>query len=273
MDSPNVKVNSLGTEISAEFLSIIGEIESNPSISAAVLISGKPGVFVAGADIGLLEKCKSAKEASEFVHGAQIMFERMEKSKKPIVAAINGVCLGGGLELALACHYRIATKDKKTKLGAPEVMLGLLPGGGGTVRLPKLTSIPTALDLELTGKNVNADKAKKLGIVDLLVSPLGPGLQSAEANTMEYLEKVAIEIARDISTGKIKIDRQKHGLVNKLTDFAFGFDFVKDKVFQKARQQVIKLTGGLYPAPLKVRMPKWCYCMIFILILDHRFWM
>lgn len=85
------------------------------------------------------------------------------QSKKPFVAAINGVALGGGLELALACHYRIATKDKKTSLGLPEVMLGLLPGSGGTQRVPKLASVPTALDLELTGKNVKADKAKKLG--------------------------------------------------------------------------------------------------------------
>lgn len=121
------------------------------------------------------------------------------------MAAINGVCLGGGLELALACHYRIATKDKKTNLGLPEVMLGLLPGSGGTQRLPKLTSVPTALDLELTGKNVKADKAKKLGIVDLLVAPLGPGLKSAEENTMEYLEETAIRAAKDLASGTLKV--------------------------------------------------------------------
>lgn len=97
-------------------------------------LRGKPGCFIAGADIGMLEACKTAEEATKISHGAQIMFDRMEKSRKPIVAAINGVCLGGGLEIALACHYRIATKDKKTGLGLPEVMLGLLPGGGGTQR-------------------------------------------------------------------------------------------------------------------------------------------
>lgn len=109
------------------------------------------------------------------------------------------------MELALACHYRIATKDKRTNLALPEVMLGLLPGSGGTQRLPKLSSVPTALDLELTGKNVKADKAKKLGIVDLLVQPLGPGLQSAEQNTMEYLEETAIKAAKDIASGKLKV--------------------------------------------------------------------
>lgn len=252
IDSPNVKVNSLGTEISAEFDAIIREIETNPAISSAVLISGKPGVFVAGADIGMLEACKTSAEATAISLGGQRMFDRLEQSRKPIVAAINGVCLGGGLELALACHYRIATKDKKTSLGLPEVMLGLLPGSGGTQRLPKLTSIPTALDLSLTGKSLKADKAKKLGIVDLLVAPLGPGLQSAEANTIEYLEKVAVQVAGEIASGKIKINRQKTGAVEKLTEFAFGFDFVKDKVFAKAKEQVMKASGGLYPAPLKV---------------------
>ncbi|KAJ6648449.1 Trifunctional enzyme subunit alpha, mitochondrial [Pseudolycoriella hygida] len=252
LDSPNAKVNSLGTEVSAEFEKVIQEIETNPSISSAVLISAKPGVFIAGADISMLEKCQTAEEAEKISHGAQIMFNRMERSRKPIVAAINGVCLGGGLELAMACHYRIATKDKKTSLGLPEVMLGLLPGGGGTQRLPKLTSLLTALDLELTGKNVKADKAKKLGLVDLVVAPLGPGLKSAEENTIEYLEKVAIQTAKDISTGKITVDRTKRGLMNKITEYALGIEFIKNKVFGKAQQQVMKLSGGLYPAPLKI---------------------
>lgn len=134
INSPNSKVNSLGVEISAEFEGVIKDLETNSAVNSAVLISGKPGCFIAGADIGMLEACKTVEEASKISHGAQIMFDKMEKSRKPIVAAINGVCLGGGLEFALACHYRIATKDKKTGLGLPEVMLGLLPGGGGTQR-------------------------------------------------------------------------------------------------------------------------------------------
>lgn len=198
-------MNSLGIEVSNEFEKVVQEIESNSSINAAVLISGKPGCFIAGADITMLENCKTPQEATDLSHNAQLLLERIEKSKKPVVAAINGVALGGGLEVALACHYRIATKDRKTSVGLPEVMLGLLPGGGGTQRLPKLTSIPTALDLELTGKNVKADKAKKLGIVDLLVDPLGPGLQSAEANTIDYLEYTAIQAAKDLASGKLKV--------------------------------------------------------------------
>lgn len=246
------QVNSLGRAVMDEFETVMRDIETNPAVSSVVLISAKPGCFVAGADISMLEQCQSAEEATKISHEAQIMFDRMEKSTKPIVAAINGVCLGGGLELALACHYRIATKDRKTGLGLPEVMLGLLPGGGGTQRLPKLTGLPNALDMELTGKTIKADKAKKMGLVDMLVLPLGPGLKSAEENTIEYLEEVAIQTARDIAAGKLKINRAKSGLMDKVMDFALGFDFVKDKVFGKARQQVMKLTGGLYPAPLKV---------------------
>ncbi|XP_055386187.1 trifunctional enzyme subunit alpha, mitochondrial [Condylostylus longicornis] len=252
LDSPNAKVNSLGEEISAEFQEILKELETNSQVTSAVLISAKPGCFIAGADIGMLENCKTAQEATKISHDAQIMFNRLERSRKPVVAAINGVCLGGGLELAMACHYRIATKDRKTSLGLPEVMLGLLPGGGGTQRLPKLTSIPTSLDLALTGKQVKADRAKKLGLVDLLVSPLGPGILPAEQNTIQYLEKVAIQTAKDLAAGKLKVDRQKSGLMNNVMEFAFGINWVKDKVFGKAREQVMKMSGGLYPAPLKI---------------------
>lgn len=256
LDSHGSKVNSLGVEITNEFEQIIKEIETNPAINSAVLISAKPGCFVAGADIGMLEACKTAEEASKISREAQAMFKRMENSRKPIVAAINGVCLGGGFELALGCHYRIATKDKRTSFALPEVMLGLLPGGGGTVRMPKLTSIPTALDMALTGKSVKADKAKKLGIVDMLVAPLGPGLTTAEESTMAYLEKVAIATAKDLSTGKLKINREKKGIVNKVMAYAFENNWVKDKVFGKAREQVMKMSGGLYPAPLRVSRNK-----------------
>lgn len=120
LDSPNVKVNSLGKEVTTEFDAVLKDFETNPNVRSAVLISAKPGCFVAGADITMLEQCTSVDEAKKISHEAQLMFNRMENSKKPIVCAINGVCLGGGFELALACHYRIATKDKKTGLGLPE---------------------------------------------------------------------------------------------------------------------------------------------------------
>lgn len=114
-------------------------------------MSGKPGSFVAGADVTMLQKCKTSKDAEKLSRDGQIQFERLEKSKKPIVAGIMGTAMGGGLELALSCHYRIAVNDKKTQMALPEVMLGLLPGAGGTQRLPRTVSLTNALDMMLTG--------------------------------------------------------------------------------------------------------------------------
>lgn len=125
-------------------------------MKAVVLMSGKPNSFVAGADITMLEKCKTASDAEKLSRDGQIQFERLEKSKKPVVAAIMGTCMGGGLELALACHYRIAVNDPKTQMAVPEVMLGLLPGAGGTQRLPRLISVQNALSMMLTGCSLRA---------------------------------------------------------------------------------------------------------------------
>uniref|UniRef100_A0A0P4VTI8 Trifunctional enzyme subunit alpha, mitochondrial n=2 Tax=Rhodnius TaxID=13248 RepID=A0A0P4VTI8_9HEMI len=252
LDSPDAKVNSLSREVASELEAALSNANMDPNVRAAVLISGKPGCFIAGADINMLQACKSENEVQGISLMAQKILAGVEAMKKPVVAAIMGPCLGGGLEVALACHYRIAVKDKKTAVGLPEVMLGLLPGGGGTQRLPRLTSIPTALDLSLTGKMVRADKAKKLGIIDLLVDPLGPGLVPPEKRTIEYLEEVAILTANKLAKGELKVDRTKKGLVDKIMNFALKYDWVKDQIFNRARGQVLKLTGGLYPAPLKI---------------------
>lgn len=235
-----------------EMQAVLRDIESNPQVQAAVIISGKPGCFIAGADITMLEKCKTYEDAAQISKSGQQILGAIESSKKPIVAAIQGACLGGGLEVALACHYRIAVKDKKTGLGLPEVMLGLLPGAGGTQRLPRLVSLPNALDMELTGKTVKADKAKKFGIVDMLVDPLGPGLAPADITTQKYLESTAVQIAKQLASGQLKVDRSKKALPDKVMNFALQYNWVKDKIFGKAKAQVMKMSGGLYPAPLRV---------------------
>lgn len=252
LDSPNAKVNSLGNEVMNEMQAVLRDIESNPQVQAAVIISGKPGCFIAGADITMLEKCKTYEDAAQISKSGQQILGAIESSKKPIVAAIQGACLGGGLEVALACHYRIAVKDKKTGLGLPEVMLGLLPGAGGTQRLPRLVSLPNALDMELTGKTVKADKAKKFGIVDMLVDPLGPGLAPADITTQKYLESTAVQIAKQLASGQLKVDRSKKALPDKVMNFALQYNWVKDKIFGKAKAQVMKMSGGLYPAPLRI---------------------
>jgi enoyl-CoA hydratase/long-chain 3-hydroxyacyl-CoA dehydrogenase len=161
-----------------------------------------------------------------------------------------GPCLGGGLEVALASQYRIAVNDNKTVVGLPEVKLGLLPGSGGTQRLPRLISLFDALDLALTGKMVKAKKAKSLGIVDMLVDPLGPGLALPEVRTLEYLEEVAVGVAQKLA--KTGVPQKKKPFMRNLTDNLLGYPMIRDYVFNSARAKVLKQTQGLYPAPLKI---------------------
>lgn len=252
MDSPGSKINTLNTEVMAEVESLLAEVESNSLVNSAVLISGKESNFIAGADIPMLQAISDADSGYRLVKEGHRIMDLIANSKKPIVAAIHGSCLGGGLEVALACHYRLAVKDKQTRLGLPEVMLGLLPGGGGTQRLPQLIPIPTALDMILTGKTVTADKAKRFGLVDIVVNRLGPGIGTPEENTIRYLEETAVKAARDLANGKLKVERGPKSLVDKITQQVLSFNFVKDLIFKKAKAQVMKATGGLYPAPLKI---------------------
>lgn len=252
MDSPGVQLNTLNKEVIAEIESLLTEVQSNPLVNSAVLISGKQNNFIAGADISMLQTISDAESGYRLTKEGQRVLDTIANSKKPIVAAINGSCLGGGLEVALACHYRLAVNNKQTKLGLPEVMLGLLPGAGGTQRLPQLISLPTALDMILTGKTVTADRAKKSGLVDIVVNRLGPGIGTPEENTMRYLEETAVKAAQDLANGKLKVERGPKSLVDKITQKVLSFNFVKDQIFGRAKAQVMKATGGLYPAPLKI---------------------
>ncbi|KNC86062.1 hypothetical protein SARC_01785 [Sphaeroforma arctica JP610] len=253
LDCPG-PVNTLGEQLMADFQSVYSDLSSNSSVRAAVIMSAKPSGFVAGADIQMIQKCHSAQEATQLAANGHVMFNRMADGPLPLIAAINGEALGGGLELAMSCHYRIATDMPKTKLGLVEVMIGLLPGGGGTQRLPRLIGLDQALPLMLTGKSLQAKKAKKAGLVDELVVPIGLGLNSAGQNTVDYLEKCAIQSAKDIVDGKKKINRDltiasAKGLKRYLTN---DFKYTRDIIFKKAREQVMKSTGGKYPAPFKI---------------------
>lgn len=253
-DTPDSKVNSLSEESSAELQEAFHKFMADPTAKSAVLMSGKPGCFIAGADIKMLEGCQTAQEATALSKGCQDLLFEVESSTKPVVAAIQGACLGGGLEVAMACHYRIAVDGMKTSLGLPEVMLGVLPGGGGTQRLPALTGLPNSLDMALTGKTLNAKKAKKVGLVDAVVDALGPGMGSGPAATTHaYLQKIAIDTARQLGQGTMKLpNRGPKSNMAKVEKFAFGLGPVKDYVFKTAKGKVLKQTNGLYPAPIKI---------------------
>ena len=217
----------------------MNEIWTNEVVKSAVLISSKPGSFIAGADIDMIAACKTSQEVTQLSQEGQKMLEKIEQSPKPIVAAISGSCLGGGLEVAIACHYRIATKDRKTILGTPEVLLGLLPGAGATQRLPKMVGLPAAFDMMLTGRNINADRAKKMGLVDQLVDPLGPGVKPPEARIIEYLEEVAVGFARGLANKTVSAKRLK-GLVQRITDYAMALPFVRQQVYKTVENKVQK---------------------------------
>uniref|UniRef100_A0A7N9AKW4 enoyl-CoA hydratase n=1 Tax=Mastacembelus armatus TaxID=205130 RepID=A0A7N9AKW4_9TELE len=252
LNDPNHKVNTLSAQMQKEMSEVMNEVWANNAVQSAVVISSKPGCFIAGADITMIQACNSIEEVTKLSQEGQKILELIEKSPKPIVTAINGSCLGGGLEFVIACQYRIATKNNKTVLGTPEVMLGLLPGAGGTQRLPKMVGLPSALDMMLTGRNIRADKAKKMGLVDQLVDPLGPGLKSPEERTIEYLEEIAIECAKGIVNKKIALRKEKGMMQSKLSYYVMSLQFVRNQIYKTVHDKVMKQTRGLYPAPLKI---------------------
>lgn len=169
IDVPGEKMNTLKASFAPEVHAIIKQVRDNSALQGLVFISGKADNFIAGADINMIAGCKTAQEAQSLARQGQQIMAEIAALPIPVVAAIHGACLGGGLELALACHSRICTDDEKTKLGLPEVQLGLLPGSGGTQRLPRLVGISNALEMILTGKQLRPRQALKLGLVDDVV--------------------------------------------------------------------------------------------------------
>uniref|UniRef100_A0A8C1ZLJ1 Trifunctional enzyme subunit alpha, mitochondrial n=1 Tax=Cyprinus carpio TaxID=7962 RepID=A0A8C1ZLJ1_CYPCA len=224
MNDPSARVNTLSVQMQREMTEVMDEVWGNSAVQSVVLISSKPGSFIAGADLNMIQACTTAEEVTLLSQEGQKMFEKIEKSPKPIVAAINGSCLGGGLEFAIACQYRIATKSKKTVLGCPEVMLGLLPGAGGTQRLPKMLGLPSAFDVVLTGRSIRPDKAKKMGLVHQLVDTLGKTISVYVYVKCNY----------------------------KIQDHVMSYPFVRQQIYNTVQKKVMKQTKGLYPAPLKI---------------------
>lgn len=233
LNVPDESMNVLSRQTMQEIETLLDEIEKNNNIQGVVLTSGKPDSFIAGADVKMISSCKNAEETEELARSGQAIFARIEKSSIPFVAAIHGICLGGGLEFSLACHYRVATDDEKTQLGLPEVKLGLLPGSGGTQRLPKLVGAQAALDMMLTGKQVRAKSALKMGLIDDLVP-----------------KSILLDTAKQLALcgfSKRKAPKQK-AWVKALEKNSFG----RGILFDQALKQVEKKTHGNYPAPKRI---------------------
>lgn len=229
MDVPNESMNTLKAEYLGEISAMLDQIESDNDIKGVIVASGKDSSFVAGADITMLAACETAQQAEELSKNGQQLFSRMENMNKTFVAAIHGPALGGGLELALACHYRVCSESNKTVVGLPEVQLGLLPGSGGTQRLPALIGIQKAMDMILTGKQVRPKQAKKYGIVDESVP-----------------QSILLEVARKLALKKPKSREVKLDMAGKaLERTQFGRQFL----FKQARKMTLAKTKGNYPAP------------------------
>lgn len=230
------KMNTISQGMQGEAEKIFTEkILPNKDIKAVVFLSSKPDNFIAGADIDMIKAFEDKSQLKALTMKGHEFFDKIKQTKIPMVAGINGVALGGGLEWAMYCDYRIATSNKKTALGLPEVKLGLLPGMAGTYHLPKLIGYAASLDAILTGKNIRADKAKKMGLVDLVVDPAS-------------LEEVAIKQALGLAAGTVKTAHRKKDLMTKLLEDTP----LRSIMFKKAKEQVDKTTGGHYPSPYAI---------------------
>jgi 3-hydroxyacyl-CoA dehydrogenase/enoyl-CoA hydratase/3-hydroxybutyryl-CoA epimerase len=233
-DLPGEPVNKLNAAVKVEFEALLIRIRDDAEIRAVVLISGKPDNFIAGADIEEFTALTTQAEAERLSFEGQEMVSRVETLPKPVVAAIHGACLGGGLELALACSYRVATDHPKTQLGLPEVQLGLIPGAGGCQRLPRLIGARAALDMILTGKSERGAKALRLGLVDELVPK-------------SILLRTSMEAAGRLAKSGAPRRATQGGLPGFFLDRTPAG---RRLVYRQARAQVLKKTGGHYPAPL-----------------------
>ena len=235
-DLPGEKVNKLSSLVMNRFGELIDELRDS-SYKAVVLISRKKNIFIAGADIEEIKCLNTEEEYAEAIELGQGIFNRLENLPMPTIAAIDGACVGGGCELVLACDYRIITDNKSTKIGLPEVRLGLIPGFGGCVRLPRVVGLQASLDIILSGKTVVGKKAVRMGLAD-------------ECVPKELLEPRVQLLVNDVLSGK-KGKRLKkfksRGFVNGALESFVG----RGIVLSRAKKMILKQTKGFYPAPLK----------------------
>jgi len=234
-DDPASKLNILTRAVLTRLDLLVGEIEAlarDGTAKSLVVRSGKPGSFIAGADVDEIASITDEDEGYQAAREGQRIYRRIEQLPIPAVAAVDGICLGGGTELILACGYRIATDRPQTRIGLPEVRLGILPGFGGTTRLPRLIGLSQALPIILTGQAVAASKARRIGLVEEVVHPA-------------LLVQRAGAVARD----GLRPRRRRRPVGTRLID---GTAPGRALALSRARSRVMKETRGNYPAPLAV---------------------
>ena len=239
---PDRGQNVLTLEVMEVLESAVQEAEEAAAsgvLRALLFRSAKPGSFIAGADVKAIAAVEDGREGIEAARLGQALFERIASLSVPTVAAIHGTCLGGGTELALSCDYRVAADDERTRIGLPEVQLGILPAWGGTTRLPRMVGLSAALGVILTGKALRVSKARRIGLVHRVLP-------------RQQFDERSLEMARALASGEGLPPGRKgrrRGLATRLLD---GTAPGRALVLRGARGRVLKRTGGHYPAPLRV---------------------
>ncbi len=233
-DLPDEKVNKFSTPAMEAFSAMIDDLEKEDAVRALLLVSGKPNIFIAGADVNEIKQINDEELAYRVLREGQQIFERWSQLPFPTIAVIDGACMGGGTELSLACSYRLVTDNPKTKMALPEVNLGIFPGWGGTQRLPRLIGLPIALDMILTGRSIDGKRAWKYGLADKLIPK-------------EWVNESARSFANEIAGTKTNryLKRRKGKTVLERSPAGRAL------IFSKAKKTVLKKTQGHYPAPLK----------------------
>ncbi len=236
-DMPNEKVNKLSEPVMAELEKALNVIDGNKAIRVLLITSDKKDIFIAGADINEIRDLRDSQQALKKVGRGQEIMNKIAALKIPTIAVINGACLGGGLELALACKYRVAITGPKTSLGLPEVSLGIIPGFGGTQRLPRLLGLAESLKIILSGKSVDANKAFKLGLVDDLIRE-------------EFLEeKLGYFVTEIIKNGEGNIYLSRRHEAKKKRFIFESLLLGKYAIFYLSQKDLYEKTKGQYPAP------------------------
>jgi len=234
-DKPDTEINVLSGQHLGEFRDQVTAIAARRDLKGLLITSAKPRIFIAGADINEINGIVTEKDAFEKAEQGKQIFQVLEDLNIPTVCVINGACLGGGYELALACSHRVASFSDNVKIGLPEVNLGILPGFGGSIRLPALVGLTRGLSLILAGKINSAKDALKNGMVDKLFPE-------------KTLFEDALSFARALQGKKSRKPRKKDAMTAFFEDNFIG----RGLVFRRARADVAKRTKGFYPAPFEV---------------------
>jgi 3-hydroxyacyl-CoA dehydrogenase / enoyl-CoA hydratase / 3-hydroxybutyryl-CoA epimerase len=238
-DLPGEKVNKFTVPVLEELEKVLDDAAQNKNIKAMTISSVKQDIFIAGADLHSFEPVfKDPSKGAEIISTGHRVFNKLQNLPFPTIALIDGACLGGGMEMALACTYRIVSDNPKTQLGLPEVTLGIIPGWGGTQRMPRLVGLTEGLPLVLGGKPIKANKAAKIGLADAIY---------AQAFFDEGVKQFVNQCLTPAGAKKIKEKRKKNGFNSLLLE---SNSLGRALIYKIAEKDILKRTKGHYPAPL-----------------------